>query len=437
MASIKKGTAIGKAPATAVGVAAERKAKQAAIIDAQYQIAKYLGSSNVPSLQIYAGTESWDAVEGVYTFDFEFPEKPENNSNPKDNQKPETPASPEQSAQEEVKNRININLPNKIIDFTESTLQNSTFEKMTAALKNAYDKIVEQIEAKVNEFNKTANSAEKNQAAVDKDAAMQALGLLYNKQYDEIIAYYQKHNLLPNQKQNTTPNQKQGTTPNQQQNQNRINVVNRLMELRNTPGYQNYAVGTEKTIDGIVGSSVYKKYYSDISAELYFNGHWFEDISAVQWQVQRQTYPLFGYNSFIYDDVALGNRIIYGAFSINFTEPNRLNDVIAKSKVNERADTDVASYEKVSQTVSRTTINVQGQQTKIETNPAHATIWSPRFDIDIVFGESDILKSAVILPKHIILWDCHLMGSQISMATNDGVLQESYQFLARDFKVIK
>lgn len=428
MASTKRGTATGKAPANVAGTAAERKARQAAVIDAQYQIAKYLGSSTIPSFIICAGTENWNAVEGVYTFDFEFPEKPENNSNPEDNQKPETPANPEQPAQEEVKNRINIALPSKIIDFTESTLQNSTFEKMTAALKKAYDKIVEQIETTVDEFNKTANSAEKNQAAVDKDVAMQALGQIYNKQYDEIIAYYQKHNLLPNQRQ---------TTPNQQQNQNQLNVVNRLMELRNTPGYQNYAVGTEKTIDGVVGSSVYKKYYSDISAELYFNGHWFEDISAVQWQVQRQTYPLFGYNSFIYDDVALGNRIIYGAFSINFTEPNRLNDVIAKSKVNERADTDTASYEKVSQTVSKTTINVQGQQTKIETNPAHATIWSPRFDIDIVFGESDVLKSAVILPKHIILWDCHLMGSQISMATNDGVLQESYQFLARDFKVIK
>ena len=428
MASTKKGTATGKAPANVAGTAAERRARQAAVIDAQYQIAKYLGSSTIPSLIICAGTENWNAAEGVYTFDFEFPEKPENNSNPEDNQKPETPANPEQPAQEEVKNRVNIALPSKIIDFTESTLQNSTFEKMTAELKKAYDKIVEQIETTVDEFNKTANSAEKNQAAVDKDVAMQALGQIYNKQYDEIIAYYQKHNLLPNQQQ---------TTPNQQQNQNQLNVVNRLMELRNTPGYQNYAVGTEKTIDGVVGSSVYKKYYSDISAELYFNGHWFEDISAVQWQVQRQTYPLFGYNSFIYDDVALGNRIIYGAFSINFTEPNRLNDVIAKSKVNERADTDTASYEKVSQTVSKTTINVQGQQTKIETNPAHATIWSPRFDIDIVFGESDVLKSAVILPKHIILWDCHLMGSQISMATNDGVLQESYQFLARDFKVIK
>ena len=214
-------------------------------------------------------------------------------------------------------------------------------------------------------------------------------------------------------------------------------VGNRFKELRNTPGYQNYVIDTAKTIDGVVGSSVYKKYYSDISAELYFNGHWFEDINSVQWQVQRQTYPLFGYNSFIYDDVALGNRIIYGMFTINFTEPNKLNSVIAQSKVEDAANQDTASYEKVSKAVNSTQITIDGQTTKLETNNAHAAIWSPRFDIDVVFGESDIVKSAVILPKHIILWDCHLMGSQIGMATNDGVLQETYQFLARDFKVIK
>lgn len=211
---------------------------------------------------------------------------------------------------------------------------------------------------------------------------------------------------------------------------------NRIMEMRNTPGYQNYVVSTAKTVDGVVGSSIYKKYYSDISAELYFNGHWFEDIVAVQWRVQQQTYPLYGYNSYIYDDVALGNRIIQGVFTINFTEPDKLRKVIAQSKVDAQANTDTASYETVSQAVNTTSITVNGSRTALVTNDAHAAIWSPRFDIDIVFGESDVLQSAVILPKHIILWDCHLQGSAIGMAANDGVLQETYHFLARDFKVI-
>lgn len=213
--------------------------------------------------------------------------------------------------------------------------------------------------------------------------------------------------------------------------------LNRNKELRNTPGYQNYVVEQGKTVNGLADSVVFKKYYSDTSAELYFNGHWLEDINAVQWQVQRQTYPLFGYNSFIYDDVALGNRIIYGAFTINFTEPDKLRNVIAQNKVEAQGSTDTVSYESYSEKSHTTKLMIDGTKTAIETNPAHATIWSPRFDIDVVFGESDVLGSSVVLPKHIILWDCHLMGSQIMTSTNDGVLQESYQFLARDFKVIK
>ena len=104
-----------------------------------------------------------------------------------------------------------------------------------------------------------------------------------------------------------------------------------------------------------------------------------------------------------------------------------------------RADasgTDAAKTE-VSEPTIEKNITIDGVKTALETNDAHATIWSPRFDIDVVFGESDVLGSSVVLPKHIILWDCHLMGSQIMTSTNDGVLQESYQFLARDFKVIK
>ena len=318
------------------------------------------------------------------------------------------------SANQEIK----INIPNKILNYSETTLQSKSREEILAELKSAYNQYVADIESQVSALRSQATTdEEKNRINTAYDAAQQQLGKLYNSQLDEIIAYYQ------------------GKISNNQQNQQTGN--NKLKELRNTPGYQNYVIGTEKTIDGVVGSSVYKKYYSDISAELYFNGHWFEDITAVQWHIQRQTYPLFGYNSFIYDDVALGNRIIYGMFTINFTEPNKLQNVIAQSKIDAKADTDVASYEKLSQTVNKTTININGQTTKLETNDAHSTIWSPRFDIDVVFGESDVLKSTVILPKHIILWDCHLMGSQIRMATNDGVLQEIYQFLARDFKVIK
>ena len=37
------------------------------------------------------------------------------------------------------------------------------------------------------------------------------------------------------------------------------NYTNRTKELRNTPGYQNYVVGVQKTLSGVQDSAVYKK----------------------------------------------------------------------------------------------------------------------------------------------------------------------------------
>ena len=213
--------------------------------------------------------------------------------------------------------------------------------------------------------------------------------------------------------------------------------INRPLALRNTPGYQNYVISTDKTIDGVVGSSVYKKYYSDTSVELYFNGHWVEDINAIQWNIDRQVQPLFGYNSFIYDDIALGVRRIIGSFRINFTEPNRLSKLIEQSKIDAQENADTVSYETLNQKQYTTEVTIEGTKTSFIKNPEHGQIWSSRFDIDVVFGESDILGNSVVLPNHIILWDCVLVNSGIMAATNDGVLQESYSFIARDFKVIK
>ncbi len=38
--------------------------------------------------------------------------------------------------------------------------------------------------------------------------------------------------------------------------------------------------------------------------------------------------PIFGYNSYIYDEIAIGNRIVQGVFTINFTSPRYVEDII-------------------------------------------------------------------------------------------------------------
>lgn len=224
-------------------------------------------------------------------------------------------------------------------------------------------------------------------------------------------------------------------------------VKERNYELRSTPGYTNYVVGTAKDISGVVGSSIYKRYYSDINAELYINGEWFEDIVSISWTVAQGTMPLYGYNSYIYDDVAQGSREIRGGFAINFTKPDILTEFIAAHKNNSTyaATKNGTSYEAKSIAENTNGTIIDGAATKIVENPAHDSIWTwrsngvpkPRFDIDIVFGELENLRGTNILPNHIILWDCVLQSNGIGITADKGSLIESYNFLARDFKVIK
>ena len=211
---------------------------------------------------------------------------------------------------------------------------------------------------------------------------------------------------------------------------------NLTKELRSTPGYTNYVVSTAKNINGtIASSSVFKRYYSDISAEAYINGEWFEDINTIAWQVNQQQYPIYGYNSYVWDDLALGTRIIQGQFTINFTEPNIIGKAIAKGSKSSTVNNGT-TYEEYSTQAHKNKVAIDGSSVTYQNNGLRDAIWKPRFDIDIVFGEKEKLGGVDIMPKHIILWDCSISNSGIGLSANGGVLVETYAFIARDFKII-
>lgn len=194
-----------------------------------------------------------------------------------------------------------------------------------------------------------------------------------------------------------------------------------------------------KTKDGFKISSVQlKRYYSVIDAEIYFMNNFVEDVSDINWVVSQNVMPLFGYNSYIYDEVARGSRLIQGTFNINFTSPNYLFDLL--KTLDESNITDLKSY---SQPISKDSIksgNVQGKiNTALEgvreTND-HGPIWDRTFDIDIILGE----KTGNGDPVHVILegvaiQSCATVLSAYCAGTPPAI-QEQYQFIARDITTI-
>ena len=163
-----------------------------------------------------------------------------------------------------------------------------------------------------------------------------------------------------------------------------------------------------KTKEGIkVDGKYYKRYYSVIDAEIYFGNEYVEDVCYIDWSVSQNTLPLFGYNSYTYDELAQGNRLITGTFDINFTSPNYLFEILKKD------------YKKLAGT------QITGK---------HAPLWDHTFDIDVIYGQPH--DHCV----HIVLEGVAITGCQqvLSASATEGSpsIRERYSFIARDFKTV-
>lgn len=166
----------------------------------------------------------------------------------------------------------------------------------------------------------------------------------------------------------------------------------------------------------------YTKYYSSLDADILFGGVFIDEVTNLNFAVQQNALPIFGYNSYTFDDIALGSRLVQGTFSINFTEANYL-----------------ARVQQVMTTISRQTYgedkpatsNFTDTDRKIRNTP----IWDKGFDIVIGYGEKN-KKSASEYDQVMTLNCCQLTGCSQQLDYNGEPLMETYSFIARDITYV-
>lgn len=192
-----------------------------------------------------------------------------------------------------------------------------------------------------------------------------------------------------------------------------------------------------KTANGIYVDSAYiKRYYSVIDAEVYFGNEYVEDIHDINWSVKQNVTPLFGYNSYTYDELARGNRLIVGSFLINFTSPNYLFSILKEAdKANVTSITNMTSYTVPVLSKSKTPSIRKGTYGSQE--KGHNThMWPQTFDIDIIFGE----KTGAGDPVHILLLGCAIQDCQMALSASASgsppVIMERYSFIAQDIRTV-
>ena len=74
------------------------------------------------------------------------------------------------------------------------------------------------------------------------------------------------------------------------------------------------------------------RYFSSIDADIYFGDIFIDEVVSIAWQVQENALPIFGYNSYTFDDIAVGNRLVSGQLVVNFTQSNYLTKVLQTMK---------------------------------------------------------------------------------------------------------
>jgi hypothetical protein len=77
-----------------------------------------------------------------------------------------------------------------------------------------------------------------------------------------------------------------------------------------------------------VGVRNYTNYYSGTDIRIYFGDQWVDEIVEIEWTLQEQVAPIYGYSSHTWDRIARGNRYVQGSFSINFKEAGYLQTIL-------------------------------------------------------------------------------------------------------------
>jgi hypothetical protein len=148
-----------------------------------------------------------------------------------------------------------------------------------------------------------------------------------------------------------------------------------------------------------------KRYFACNDAEMYFatdDGKecFIDDLMQISFQMQQQAMPIFGYNSYVFDDIAVGARTVSGEFVINFTQKNYMYDVIEA---------------------------LSGLKQK---DPKKNALWTNKFNMVIKYGSKSNkqdLGSTELFIKNVQLTGCSQMLGPTGIPVG-----EVYGFIAQD-----
>lgn len=75
-------------------------------------------------------------------------------------------------------------------------------------------------------------------------------------------------------------------------------------------------------------------YYSGANVKVYFGDVWVKELASIQYSIDEQVAPVYGFNSYMFDKIARGTRLVSGAFIVNHTEAGYINTILERLATN-------------------------------------------------------------------------------------------------------
>lgn len=212
--------------------------------------------------------------------------------------------------------------------------------------------------------------------------------------------------------------------------------------IRNRPDFVNYVQSLQGTrADSHAHGIKNKRYYSSVDAEIYFGDYYIDEIAHIAYSIEQNVMPLYGYNSYVFDEMAVGSRIINGQFTINFTKANYLIDLLDKLDTNlintgegqttKEDDGEESDLVGEGQIIGKTGSNQYTSTNYAGIKQSKRPLWYVGFDIDVMFGRATSVNSKT---EHVVLEGVYLVSSMVNLDHSGQPVSETYTFIARDVR---
>lgn len=147
------------------------------------------------------------------------------------------------------------------------------------------------------------------------------------------------------------------------------------------------------------------RYFSGTDVDLYFGNFHVGEAAYISYSLSQSTMAIFGYNSYVFDDIAQGSRLIQGKFMINFVKSSYLYDIL------------------------NTLVELESQN-KIYVSKNYP-LWNKSIDLYISYGNAKQDKPTKG-SQLIKISKAYLTACEQSIAPDGKTVVEVYDFIARD-----